>query len=238
MVSYGEAMKKPFSDVKNLIIGIILSIIPIVNSTIVTGFAIESSGLSKTRPSKKMPEWKNWGHLFVQGLSAIVVQIIYLIPAILVLLVGFGLAIGDISSVLLGQVATPEVIDQIEAGEITDAQIQQMFGENWYLMLPSILRVAPILIVGFILALVATFLTPIAVLNSAKKKRFSAAFELGTVIQKALTGKYVLAWLVVIVIGIILSAVLDFVPIVGPAISMFVIGVIGYSLYGQVYKEV
>ena len=118
MVSYEEALKKPFSDIKTLVIGIVLSIIPIVNSTIVTGFAIESSGLSKTKSSKKMPEWKNWGHLFVQGLSAVVIQIIYLLPAILVLLVGFGLALGDISTVLLGQVATPEVIDQIEMKEI------------------------------------------------------------------------------------------------------------------------
>lgn len=40
MVDYIENIKKPFSDVKTLIIGIILSIIPIVN-LLVSGYVLK-----------------------------------------------------------------------------------------------------------------------------------------------------------------------------------------------------
>jgi hypothetical protein len=184
-----------------------------------------------------MPEWKDFGYLFIKGLSAFVVRIIYMIPAIVVIMVGIGVALGDIASTMLGTVITPEIMSQIKAGEATPQEIGQIFGEKWYLFLPTVLKAAPILIFGFILALIAAFLTPIAVLNYMNKKRFSAAFELGTIIKKALTGKYIISWLLVLILGAVLGTVLVFIPIIGPAIVLFIMGVIGYSLYGEVYRE-
>ena len=237
MVNYEVAVKKPFTDLKKLSIGILLSIIPIVN-LVVTGFAIESSGVGKTKPSKKMPEWKNWWYLFVKGLAAVVIKIIYMIPAFVVIVVAIGFAIGDIASALMGTVITPELMSQIRAGQAPTEQIGMIFRENWYLILPAIMKVAPIFLVGLLLALIASFLTPMAVLNYVKNRKFSAAFDLGTVTRKALTGKYLLVWIVVIVLTIILGAVLAFIPILGVAIALFLLSVIGYSLYGQVYREV
>jgi hypothetical protein len=237
MVNYEEAIGKPFTDFKKLIIGIILSIIPIVNFFVI-GFAIESSGLSKTKPSKKMPEWKDWGHLFIKGFAAAVIKFIYMVPAIVVIVIGIGLAVGDIASALLGTVITPELMSQMRAGTVARQEIGQIFRENWYLILPTIIKVAPIFLLGLLLALIASFLSPIAVLNYVKNRRFSAAFDFGIVTKKALTRKYLLAWLAVLFLGAILGVILSFIPIVGPAIAFFVVGVIGYSLYGQVYREV
>jgi hypothetical protein len=238
MVSYEEAIVKPFTDFKKLLIGIVLSLIPIVNFTVVSGYAIESSGVGKTKPSKNMPEWKEWGHLFMKGLGAIVVKIIYMLPAVIVITIGIGLAASDILSTLLGTVLTPEMISQIRAGETTPEQVTMMFRENWYLMLPTIMTVAPLFLLGFVLALIGSFLTPVAVLNYVKNKKLSAALHLGTVVRKALTGQYILSWLAVLSLGILLSIVLSFIPIVGPAIALFVVGIMSYSLYGQVYREV
>jgi len=238
MVNYEEEIKKPFTDVKNLIIGIVLSLIPIVNFTIVTGFTIECSGLGKMKPSKKMPEWKDWTYLFITGLTALVIRIIYMIPAIAVILIGLGLAAGDIAGAILGMTMTPEVMSQLGTSEAASQQIGQIIGSNWYLLLPVILKVAPILILGFILAAAAAFLTPMAVLNYVKNRKFSAAFELGKVLKKSLTGQYVLAWLAVLVLGAVLGTILSFIPILGPAIATFVVGVISFSLYGEVYREV
>jgi hypothetical protein len=237
MVSYEEAVKKPFTDLKKLLIGILLSIIPIAN-LVVTGFAIESSGVGKAKPSKKMPEWKEFWYLFVKGLAAVVIKIIYMIPAVLVIVVAVGFAIGDIASALMGTVITPELMAQMRAGQAPPEQIGMIFRENWYLILPTIMKVAPIFIVGLLLALIASFLTPMAVLNYVKNKRFSAAFDFGTVSRKALTGKYVLAWIVVIVLTLILGTILSFLPILGVAIALFLLSVISYSLYGQVYRKV
>jgi len=237
MVNYEEAVKKPFTDLKKLVIGIVLSLIPIVNFT-VTGFAIESSGVGKTKPSKNMPEWRDWWYLFVKGLAALVINAIYLIPAIVVILIAAGLAMGDIASALLGTVITPELMSQIRAGNAPPEQIGMILRQNWYLILPTIMKVAPIFLVGLLLALIASFLTPMAILNYVKNRRFSAAFDLGAVSRKALTGKYFVVWLVAIVLTIILGAILKFVPFLGSAISLFLVNVITYSLYGQVYRKV
>ena len=51
-VNYEEAIKKPFTDIAKLIIGIILSFIPII-WWFAKGFILESSGLGKIKPSKK-----------------------------------------------------------------------------------------------------------------------------------------------------------------------------------------
>lgn len=237
MVNYEEAVKKPFTDLKKLVIGIVLSIIPIVN-LVVTGFAIESSGVGKARPSKNMPEWKDWWYLFIKGLAVVVIKIIYLIPAFVVILIGVGLAVGDIVSALAGTVITPELMSQIRTGQAPPGELGMILRDNWYLILPTIMRVAPIFLVGLLLAVIASFLTPMAVLNYVKNRRFSAAFDLGAVTRKALTGKYFMAWIVVIVLTIILGAILALIPLVGVAIALFLISVISYSLYGQVYKEV
>jgi len=52
-----------------------------------------------------------------------------------------------------------------------------------------------------------------------------------------LTGKYILTWLVVIVLAIVLGMILSLIPLLGPAILLFLISVISYSLFGQAYRE-
>lgn len=236
MVDYEVAIKKPFTDLTKLIIGIILSIIPIMN-WIAKGFIIECSGLGKNKPSKKMPEWKNWGYLFIKGLASDIIFLIYLIPAFLAFLMGAGFAISSIASAFMGMVP-PEYIDETSPGPRVMRDIIQ---QNWIVAAPRLVALAPMLLTGLILALIALYLTPMAVMNYLKKKRFSAAFNLGLVIKKTLTIKYFVAWLVIIIltmiIAAILTAILWFIPGFGALIAMFIMGVFSYSLYGQVYKE-
>jgi hypothetical protein len=234
MVNYEVAVKKPFTDLMKLVIGIVLSIIPIVNTTVVTGFAIDNSGLGRTKPSKKMPEWKDWWYLFVKGVGAIIINIVYLIPAIVVLVIAAGLAVSDIAGTIIGS----QIASQISSGQATPEVVGQIFRQNWYLLMPIILQLAPLIILGALLALLAMFLTPMAILNYVKNKRLGAAFDLRTVTRKAFTSKYIVAWVLVSILYQVLGAILGFIPWLGPAIVLFVVGVIGYSLYGQVYKEV
>ena len=81
MVNYNIAFKRHFTDIKKLIIGLIIGIIPIVNF-IATGYHLECA---KTAMNKKfkLPDWKNFGKLFVNGFLASVITFIYLLPAIL-----------------------------------------------------------------------------------------------------------------------------------------------------------
>ena len=227
-VDYEQAIKKPFTDIAKLIIGIVLSIIPIIH-WLAKGFTLECSGVGKTKPSKKMPEFKEWWYLFIRGFASDIILVIYAIPAILVFIIGAGVFIGSLAQGAL----IPEGFMEGETEVMS-----QLISQDWYLALPTLVQLAPIMIVGFILFLVAVYLTPIAVLNYLKTKKFSEAFNFSKIIKKAFTGDYFINWLIVTVITGIITFILSIIPWIGPGIALFVTGVIGYSIYGQVFRKV
>lgn len=226
-INYEEAIKKPFTDIAKLIIGIVLSIVPIIH-WLAKGFVLECSGLGKTKPSKKMPEFKNWGSLFIKGLASDIILLIYTIPSILVFLVGAGSTMGTLGTLTGSILATAS----------TQEELSQLFSQNWYLALPLLVKLAPIMIVGFILLLIALYLTPIAVLGYVKTKKFSEAFNLNKVTKKAFTVDYFVVWIIALILTGIITAILLIIPWFGQSIAFFIAGVISYSLYGQIYRKV
>ncbi|MBE0523740.1 MAG: DUF4013 domain-containing protein, partial [Methanosarcinales archaeon] len=74
----GEAIKYPTTDdswIKKVIIGGILGIIPIVN-LVVFGYylkVIKENIEGKTG----MPDWEDWGSLFIKGIVMVVIYLIY-----------------------------------------------------------------------------------------------------------------------------------------------------------------
>lgn len=237
MVKYWDAIRKPFTDLKKLIIGILLSMIPIVDSTLVTGFEIESSGLGKAKPSKKMPEWRHWKYLFMKGFGAVVIKIAYMLPAIILIGIGVMILAVDILQ-MLSDTMTPNIFYLMANDQVSVQEFGRFFWiKNFCSILTEILKLSPLFIAGGILFLLAEFLSPIAVLNYLKKRKLSAAFEFGLVFRKSFTVKYILAVLAMVLVAIVFGSILVLIPFVGiPALS-FLIGVIGYSLLGQVYKE-
>lgn len=237
MVDYEVAVKKPFTDLGKLIIGIIISFIPLVN-WIAKGFIIESSGMGKAKPSKDMPAWKEWGSLFFKGFAAFAIAFIYAIPALLVLMAGAGVGAVSLANTYIGTVIPTEMISSVIAGETPPGVIGDLVSENWYLAMPTIATLAPIIIVGLALLLVALYITPVAVLNYLKTKKFSKAFDMEYVFNKAMTSKYFVVWIVAGIISMVASAILNLIPLVGAQIAFFVSGVISYSLYGNVLREI
>jgi len=235
MVNYEEALKKPLTDLGKLVLGIILSIIPIIQ-LVAYGFAIECSGVGKNKPSKKMPEWRGYVEYFVKGLVAIIIAIIYAIPAILVLSIGIGYAAISMITTLVG-IMPQDLLNSLMAGQVAGTQLEQFFTQNWMLTLPTLAAAAPVILIGLILLLIASYASPIAILNYLKNKSFGKAFDFGFVFSKALTLKYFIIWIIVGLISIVLNAVLSFIPWIGSAIAFFVSSVITWSLYGQVFRE-
>lgn len=237
MVKYEDSLKKPFTDWKKLIIGILLNIIPIVNFTMITGYQMECSGLGKNKSSKKMPEWKKLKYFFMKGLVAFGIKIVYMLPAII--LVGIGILIVAVNIIqIISSAITPQILHQITTDQ---AAIQRFWQTIWinngFSIITTILKISPVFIAGGILYLLAKFVLPIAILNYLKKGRFSAAFEFGLVFKKAFTTKYILAVLVLLVTLIVFGATLSLIPFIGPIATSFIIGVMGYGLLGQVYRE-
>lgn len=235
MVNYEESFKKPFTDLIKLLIGIILSVIPIVN-WISQGFILECSGVGKTKPSKNMPEWKDIWDYFVKGLLSYIIAIIYAIPAIIVFGIAVGFAAGSLMTTFMG--VMPEgFASSMMANQASSGAIGQMLSQNWMLALPTIITVAPLILLGLLLLLIAVYLSPIAILNYLKNKKFSKAFDFNFVTGKAFKVNYFIIWLVTGVIALVLKAILSFIPFAGSAIAFFISGVIAYSLFGQYFRE-
>jgi hypothetical protein len=235
MVNYEVAFKKPFTDVSKLIIGILLSVVPIVQ-WIAFGFILECSGVGKAKESKDMPEWDNWGKLFSNGLLATTIQVIYFIPAIVVIVIGAGTMIIGMLSVLFGAVPSQMMQGLMANDPAAQAAFADFARNNWQALMPWILTFLPFLIVGLILALIASYISPIAVLNFFKSGKFSDGFALGAISKKAFTSNYFAVWLVVMVIALVASMILGWIPWIGRAIIYFTVGVFSYTMYGQVYK--
>lgn len=96
MVNYSEAIKRPFSDIKKLLIGIIIQLIPIVNF-LAMGYQLKCAKLAMKK-NYKLPEWTDWGDLFVKGLLAVIISLIFLIPVLIISVVIGGAAIFQLLS--------------------------------------------------------------------------------------------------------------------------------------------
>jgi hypothetical protein len=218
-INYEEAIKKPFTDIVELILGIVLSSIPIV-WWFAKGFILECSGMGKTKPSKKMPDWNNWGYLFIKGLASDIILVIYAIPAILV----FAIGAGSFLSYLIQNSLIPQGL--MESNSVIPQNL-----------LPELIRLAPILVLSAILFIIAVYLAPIAVLNYIKTKKFREAFNFSKITKRALTGDYFVNWLIVAIMTVIVTLILSVIPWFGQRIAFFITGVIGYSIYGQLLRK-
>lgn len=212
-MTYSEAIKRPFQDIKTLIIGIIVCAIPIVNFAGM-GYLLECA--KTTRGKLAMPKWESWGHLFVRGLIALVISIIYLIPLSIVL----GLTLGT--------------------AFLTAMTSMNTMG---YVSLTGLAGVGIVgVLISFVVALITFYLLPSAIVRYAEKGTFSSAFEIKDIYNKVATGQYFAAWLVAMVYGIIVNAIVGVilgpVPLLGAGVSMFVVGVAVFTMIANAYNKV
>lgn len=209
------AFKRPFSDWKKLLIGISLYVVPFLN--IITGIFAGGYLLrcmqSATKGDLKLPEWEDWGQLFLQGLLVTVIGLLYLLPIAIILIIGASAAIAGI----------------IASGGV--AGIGALFAALGWMV-----------IVLFLLLIAISYILPGALLQYARTGRFGAAFAMGSVFKTIGSGTYFRAWLTVLGIGLIggicigvVNALLAFtivVPFITMAIFQFTIGVISMTLFG------
>src|SRR3989344_5954514 len=84
MVDFVKAIERPFTNFKKFMLGLLFSLIPIVNF-IAMGYELECA---KTASKKQfqLPEWKNYGKLFKRGFLQLCIALLYMvIPGILFL---------------------------------------------------------------------------------------------------------------------------------------------------------
>lgn len=231
MVDFESAFKKPFTNMQKLIIGILLSIIPIVN-WFARGFAMECSGVGKNKSSNKMPEWKDWSDYFIKGFSAVIISLIYALPALLVFLLGAGSLLGSIFRMALNN-----VLPFAMAGR-GNAIVEGFTTGNFMEILPGLIKFAPFLLASLLVGLLAAYLIPMATLFYLRKNDISDAFQFKKVFKKAFTSDYFIAWLVVAFVGAIGSVILSIIPLIGGAAASFIISIISFTLFGEIYLKI
>ena len=236
-----RAIKRPFTDFNKLSIGVILTIIPFIN--ILTGFLVKGYKLesARTAQDKKfaMPKWEKFGNLFVRGLLSWIIGIIYMVPAAVLILSSIG-------KVLYNIFLQYGVNQGLSLGDqVSDQLIQNALVQNTTMI--------PLFVVGVLLALLAAYLTPIALMKYVEKYRFGDAFKLNIIFRKAFTSKYFIAVLAVLVYLVIISLIngalnLGFGAInvqilsaililIVNGLASFIVIVTSYTIFGEVYSK-
>lgn len=235
-IDYVEALKRPFQDTKNLIIGTLLGIIPLINFTVI-GYTLTSTGLSKDHQDKEtLPEWSDYVELFMKGLKSVLIGISFFLPAALVIFATVGSVIlSPALSMILGGIPV-DSWDDLAEGNFSDIEMQSWLAQNWEEFIPLITNAAPFIILGVVLGFVAFYLMPAALLGWLKEDRLTAAYSIDN-LKKAISLDYLVNWLIVgYLIGLI-NSLLQWLPIIGAGITMYVGGVFSYMVFAQVYER-
>lgn len=235
-IDYVEALKRPFSDTKKLLIGTILGIIPLVNFTVI-GYTLTSTGFTKEKVGKEgLPEWEDYVNLFMKGLKSVIIGIILFLPAALVL---FG-TIGNVillpaMSMIIGGLPI-ETWDDLMAGNVSEIEMQHWLAQNWEQFIPLLTNAAPLLILAVVLGFLAFYIMPAVILGWLKEDSITAAFS-WNVIKKTVSLDYLVNWLIVgYLIGLV-NSLLQWIPILGVGITMYVGGVFSYTVFSEVYER-
>ena len=235
-IDYVEALKRPFLDTRNMVIGTILGVIPIVNFTVI-GYTLASTGLTKEKVGKDtLPEWSDYIELFKKGLVSVLIGIILFLPAALVLFTTIGSVIlSPAMSVILGGLPI-ESCEDMMAGQIPDAAMEHWLAQNWTEFIPLLRNATPFVILAIILGLAAFYLMPAAILGWLKEDNISAAFSMKTW-KVTMTLDYLVNWLIIgYLIGLV-NSLFQWIPVIGVGITMYVAGVFSYTVYSELFTR-
>lgn len=209
MADYIEAIKRPFSDFKKLLLGLVFSILPIVNF-ISSGYQLECCR-SAYKNKSGLPEWKNYGELFIRGILNGVIWIIYSIPVMIVFFYVIGSSLFSIADLYSTD---------------TTAFLAELIRTVGYSLIAIIL-----------LGLLTTYVCYYASVRFAMNYKFKEAFQFKEILNGVFTKEYFLAWLVAGIYTLIIGLLLGIIPFIGSGIASFITGVTFMTLLGKVYKE-
>lgn len=231
MTDFNKAISAPFSDWKKLSIGALLYMIPFVNwvsGIFAYGYALLYAK-SAAQNKHTLPEWKNWGDLFVKGILALVISVIYFLPVFIILVA------------LFMPFMTNPIIQQAIMQKADWNTIIALYG----LTMPSYVPV--LFAVSIALYLFTAYIIPLALMMFINKDRFGAAFQFKEICRRAFTGKYFVAMIVAVLYSVAVSfalsipvALLGFTVVLPYVINGYMAMVLQLtmvSIYGQVYAE-
>jgi len=237
--SLRSAFVFPFQSkdwISRFVIGVALifagMVIPILPVIFVYGYMIEVMRLSIQGEALVLPAWTNWGKLFKDGLRSLAVALVFLGPAIIVGIIGFGAYIAMIA----GSVAlSPE--PSSSSGALA-----------FFLMMGGMGTLFLSMFVGWFLLIAGSIPLPAAIAHFAARDKLGAAFhirEWGAIIRADKWG-YFIAWVVALgLIGLIyVGFMLVYFTFIFCFLGYFLAFPIAYymmlvttAIFGQFYRE-
>jgi hypothetical protein len=178
------------------------------------------------RGERPAPEPGEWGRLFVDGLKLLVVQIIYLAPVILLVILAF--------IPLISTLVTSGIFSQ-DFSSMSDSQ-----SERWLDSHPELLSeflvaagiMVLLLIVAIIVAIIITLFSFLGVVRFARTRSISEAFNFTAIIaciRRIGWINYFIALIAISIIGYIFGMLLNFfsfIPVVGVFIELLLMGIL------------
>lgn len=206
-----ESVKFPSTDVgwvKKILIGGILLIIPIIN-LIIGGYYIKTlRGSIEGKPG--LPEWDDWGDLFIKGLMVAIIGFIYMLIPLIVLFVSIGGA----------------VTAAISSGDFSAASISAIVGGSMFSM-----------VLMLIVCLVLPMALSIYAKEDSIGAAFRIGEILSRI--KSVPGDYIISIIVLYALLFIVNLFAT-IPIIGWVIVIFAnfyITLVASKMFGEVYAS-
>jgi hypothetical protein len=203
-------------------------LIPILPAIFVTGYLLRLMRQAIQGDALALPEWREWGDLALDGLRYLAVCLVYLLPGIMVMILGIGVYFFTFfSSVISAQG------NDAAAG---------------FFVLGSMLILFLSMALGMLLLLLGAIPLPMALAHCAAQKSLGAAFRLGQwwPLLRANKLDYFIAWVNLAGLAAVLYTVtlLAYYSLILICLVIPLSAFIGYylalvfaGLFGQIYRE-
>ncbi len=195
----GETFSFVFKDprwAKKMLIAVLLMlanfILPVIPAFFLAGYCLELVRQTVQSPdSPQLPEWTGWGHLFVKGASATGIVLLFILPVLVMLLLGFGLML------------VPTLITGVAAGTSQEGL------SPWVVLIPALGSLGGVFVFCLValMAILISLLLPLGLLHYAVKGRFAAAFHFGDwwAILRANFTDFLMVYAIVIIYNLLIG---------------------------------
>jgi hypothetical protein len=190
-IDIGKAISHLFDDpewVSKTVIGAVLSIVPILNFTVV-GYELRLIRNVSQGQARPLPAWDDIGEMFVEGLWLGIARLIYALPVI------FGIVLGIMTfygSIFVGAVAADS-----QRGDPNNAAA---------VFIPlAFLGGSVFCGLAILYSLVFSFLSPAIAANFVRHKTFASCFNFGQIIAliRRNPNPYLMVWVTALLAGFI-----------------------------------
>jgi len=214
-------------------------IIPILPMMVVYGYCAQLiRGIVIEHQEPFLPNWDDWGTMFIDGLKIFGVMFIYALPGIVIVCGGYILSFGGIF-------VPPVMFSSIEASQSSSPELSIMM--IFISTAGIILMSAIVMMVGWLLTLALILFSPVAIVHMVVADEFSAAFRFREIwaIFWANLGGFILTYVILIGLWIAIGFGLQLIyltiilccllPFIFPPLTTYFL-IIQMTLIAQAYR--